>query len=450
MIAGGENPISTWLQRRRGLCGLYCESIAWDQTEEWFLRHGEISHRTGGFFSVRGLATRSNDARWNNIEQPIIHQPEIGILGFLYRYTGEELEILLQAKTEPGNVHAVQIGPSVQATVSNYTRLHGGAPTPYLDYFLSSNGAVQRIGDVAQSEQGNRFLNKFNRNVSLLVHGAGPEPASNNWFWHPVRILLPLLTTDWAVNTDARSVLCCSDWKLLATNRVPFDGGEKRSDFRSLLRESFVAADQRAEHSLSDVLLWIHASNTKVSVALQFVPLHQLNGWRVTTGGITDEASNLFHVQLFHVQADDREVSHWQQPLLASCRSVKIVLLCQERRGLLYFLVRASREIGFTRGVQLGPTAQSDQIRLNGDPLSAYALDVCAQEQLSVRQSDEGGRFYRSIANYSIKLLDETEAVPATGDTIWLTLSQLYALSKRRGRLTNELRSTLSLVLSLL
>ena len=42
---------------------------------------------------------------------------------------------LLQAKAEPGNINKIQISPTVQATKSNYTRVHGGKEIPYLRYF---------------------------------------------------------------------------------------------------------------------------------------------------------------------------------------------------------------------------------------------------------------------------------------------------------------------------
>ena len=37
---------------------------------------------------------------------------------------------LLQAKVEPGNINKIQISPTVQATRSNYLRIHGGKTIP--------------------------------------------------------------------------------------------------------------------------------------------------------------------------------------------------------------------------------------------------------------------------------------------------------------------------------
>ena len=42
---------------------------------------------------------------------------------------------LLQAKVEPGNINKIQISPTVQATKSNYLRIHGGKTIAFLKFF---------------------------------------------------------------------------------------------------------------------------------------------------------------------------------------------------------------------------------------------------------------------------------------------------------------------------
>lgn len=86
---------------------------------------GNLGHRSGRFFTVCGV-------RAGEEVRPIIHQPEIGVLGILVRRIGGVTHCLLQAKMEPGNVNTVQLSPTVQATRSNYTRVHNGSPVRYL------------------------------------------------------------------------------------------------------------------------------------------------------------------------------------------------------------------------------------------------------------------------------------------------------------------------------
>lgn len=69
-------------------------------------------------------------------DQPIINQPEIGFLGFIVKKIQGVYHFLMQAKIEPGNLNVVQLSPTLQATRSNYTRVHKGAIPKYLEYFI--------------------------------------------------------------------------------------------------------------------------------------------------------------------------------------------------------------------------------------------------------------------------------------------------------------------------
>jgi oxidase EvaA len=61
-----------------------------------------------------------------------------------------------------------------------------------------------------------------------------------------------------------------------------------------------------------------------------------------------------------------------------------------------------------------------------------------------VRQSDEGGRFYRDVTDYRIvRRLDGSDET----DAVALTLGELQELLLEGGWLTNEARSALSLLL---
>ena len=69
---------------------------------------------------------------------------------------------------EPGNVNIIQLSPTVQATKSNYTRVHKGKLPAYLNYFLDRKKSKFLV-DLLQTEQGGRFLRKRNRNMLVEV-----------------------------------------------------------------------------------------------------------------------------------------------------------------------------------------------------------------------------------------------------------------------------------------
>ena len=97
----------------------------------------------------------------------MIDQPELGWLGFVVRTAGAGVEWLVQAKTEPGNVHGTQLAPTLQATRSNFTRVHGGRPTRFLDLFRAGDAV---LSDGPHSEQGSAFLHscRIDRSLHLL------------------------------------------------------------------------------------------------------------------------------------------------------------------------------------------------------------------------------------------------------------------------------------------
>ena len=74
------------------------------------------------------------------------------------------INIYSKQKVEPGNVNKIQISPTVQATKSNYSRIHGGKTIPFLNYFKKKNKHFS-----LQTEQAFRYYNKKNSNIISYV-----------------------------------------------------------------------------------------------------------------------------------------------------------------------------------------------------------------------------------------------------------------------------------------
>lgn len=392
-----------------------------------------------------GLRARSNRPSLDGLNQPMILQPEIGILGSLFRRTPGGPQILLQAKTEPGNVSGTQLAPSVQATVSNYTRRHGGKPTPHLEHFLSPTS--ESVADCVQSEQGTRFIDKFNRNSSIFLESDRDEPTASNWSWSGIEDVLSLLRSDFVLNTDLRSVLTSCDWEALCRNGAPFSRWSGSGTFGEKLLQSYRASEDRSRSLDSELYAQLEELRRSIRIEAERVPLRDLAGWRVTEGGISSDHAT-FDVRLMSVSVGDREVERWDQPLLASSQEDDIILYCQMHNDVLHFLFAASPEIGFRDGVQLGPSVQSGNPGIDSAALNEIAADNDQYSTVAaVKQSDEGGRFYRSVAQYRIIELPQSVKVPSSSDLVWATLRQCDQMLKKPGILTNEARSALSLLL---
>jgi oxidase EvaA len=149
-----------WWEGRRRAQGYDVTRIPFAEMEGWSFDQdsGNLGHESGKFFTIEGLELSNGGAVPHR--QPIINQPEIGILGILVKEFDGVLHCLMQAKFEPGNVNVWQLSPTVQATRSNYTKVHGGGNTPYVPFFREAQQRHQVLVDVLQSEQGAWFWRK--------------------------------------------------------------------------------------------------------------------------------------------------------------------------------------------------------------------------------------------------------------------------------------------------
>ncbi|MDN5805172.1 MAG: NDP-hexose 2,3-dehydratase family protein, partial [Microlunatus sp.] len=227
-----------WLVQRQSANTMAVERVPLEGLQSWGFdsASGALTHTSGKFFRIEGLSVTATQGARQAWEQPIINQPEVGILGILARKFGGVLHFLMQAKVEPGNPNGIQLAPTVQATVSNYTRAHKGKEVPYLDYFRTpTRRTVRPIVDVRQSEQGSWFLRKRNRN--MVVETTDEVPVLDGFAWLTLGDVHDLLSCGDRVSMSARSVLACLP---LATRFRP-DSYPLGSPFAEALVDSLIA-----------------------------------------------------------------------------------------------------------------------------------------------------------------------------------------------------------------
>jgi oxidase EvaA len=431
-----------WLAEKRAACEMRFESIPFAESKEWIIGDDTFHHKTGAFFSVEGVQAQAACAPLHGVCQPIINQPEVGILGFVLTPAAGSYRWLVQAKAEPGNVGGVQLAPTVQATHSNYTRKHGGAPTLYLDYFLSEH--YEPASDSLQSEQGTRFLRKFNRNATVVVDE--PVEAANAHFgWLTAADMREALRTSYAINTDARSVMVSAPWRFLSDTSCPFDNVDA-------IRLGLKAAYSAVVRGDIEVSVRARLENMRHEIALEVskVALSAMRGWHLDVDCISPvaEVGASLAVKHYSVWAPEREKTQWDQPLVLSFSPDCVRLFAQEHDGVTRFLLRPAYEVGLTGGVEYGPSYKQENAA--GQP--GWLADLCAGEQfealIEVDQSDEGGRFMQACSRYAVCMLPASAVVPDDPDNLWVTLGELEALCRAPQLLTNEARSVISLLLA--
>ena len=82
-------------------------------------------------------------------------------------------------------------------------------------------------------------------------------------------------------------------------------------------------------------------------------------------------------------------------------------------------------------------------------PIREVAEDPALSPILSVQQSDEGGRFLRSVMRYDVILIDDSRAKALGERVTWVGLGEMEWLCRTPSATTNELRSSVSVLLSL-
>ncbi|MDM4722183.1 NDP-hexose 2,3-dehydratase family protein [Micromonospora sp. WMMA1363] len=416
--------VAGWLAERARAHHFRVERIPLDALDSWFFAAdtGNLHHRTGRFFSVEGLDVSLDEGAIRRWQQPIIRQPEVGILGILAKEFDGVLHFLMQAKMEPGNPNLLQLSPTVQATRSNYTGAHRGTPVKYLEYFTDrSRGLV--LTDVLQSEHGSWFYRKSNRNI--VVEAVDHVPVDDDFCWLTLGQIGELLRRDNVVNMDARTVLACCP---------------------------VAPAEPGALHTDAELLSWFTVERSRHDVAVERVPLAGIDEWERGEHSIGRADGRYFRLVAVGVEAGNREVTGWSQPLFEPTSTGVAAFLVRRLAGVPHLLVQAKVEAGFLDTVELAPTVQCTPENWTHlpEPQRPCFLDVVhAADPDRIRyaavHSEEGGRFLNAESNYLFVEADEAQAPldPPTGFR-WATPGQLNNLAQHGHYLNVQARTLLS------
>ncbi|MFZ4295215.1 NDP-hexose 2,3-dehydratase family protein [Streptomyces cellulosae] len=417
----GPEDVRAWLDERTRASKFSVERIPFTALDGWSFdpRTGDLGHRSGKFFTVHGLHVIHADGPFPAWQQPIINQPEVGILGILAKEFDGVLHFLMQAKMEPGNPNLLQLSPTVQATRSNYTKVHRGADVKYLEHFTRpASGRI--LADALQSEHGSWFLHKSNRN--MVVETDGEVPLHDDFCWLTLGQIAALLGESGVINMDARTVLSC----------LP------------------VAGAPYALHSDTELLSWFTSERARHDIRAERIPLRETSGWVQGDHSVDHEDGRYFRVVAVAVEAGNREVSRWSQPLFEPVGRGVTAFLTREIDGVRHVLAHARVEGGFLDTVELGPTVQctpENYAQLHGGERPPYLDLVLAAGPDRIRyeavHSEEGGRFLHAESRYLLVDADDTDAPldPPAGYR-WVTPGQLTSLV-RHGHYVNVQARTL-------
>lgn len=443
--------IIKWVSKRCDEVRVNIERINLSDMTDWYLdkSEGRIRHRTGKFFSIDGISVETNVGSVPIWDQPIINQPEIGFLGCIVKDFNGILYFLVQAKIEPGNINTVQLSPTLQATKSNYTQTHKGKAPKFLEYFLDNKKSV-KLMDQLQSEQGARFLNKRNRNIIIEIFDE--VPFDEDYRWMTLGQIKQLSEIDNLVNMDLRTVVAgipfdrCSPLSMdIWESMIEYSDKKKLSMLVSAVDNS------NSQIEFDEIIGWLTERKIETDLNITKKPLQNLNQWKVEENGIYHSENLYFDVRWVKVEIENREVSSWEQPLVAPVESGIIAFIIKKINGIYHFLVQAKMECGNFDLLELAPTVQcitgSYKNSLDKVPFLKYVLHALPEQIWhDSLQSEEGGRFYREEnRNMIIEAgLDFPSDIP--NNFQWLTLNQMLQFIRFNNYLNIQARGLLSTI----
>lgn len=422
----------------------------------WSYRDDRIRHKSGKFFSIDGIHIRTNYRNTPEWDQPIINQPEIGFLGFIVKKFNGVLHFLLQAKIEPGNLNIVQLSPTLQATRSNYTRVHGGKAPTYLEYF-NGEKEVLILVDQLQSEQGARFLHKRNRNIIVEVGEDEELEVKEGYIWASLGQIKELLRYPNVVNMDSRTVISCINFGSYSEHSLRLlDAVKRMNGIHSSKPDSFlysVLSGDNHLNELQDIIQWITSLKFKYELDVTPVGISEMKNWIYDGNTIHHESGKYFDVMGCRVEIGNREVVSWDQPMVRSAQEGLMGFIVKKINGIYHFLVQAKLESGNFDIVEMAPTVQclTGNYRKGKNEYTIPYLEQILNAPkdkiwYSSYQSEEGGRFFQEQNLNIIVEVGEEFPIEVEENYCWLTLNQMLSFVTYNNYLNIAARSLLSAI----
>ena len=383
------------------------KEIGIQNLKEWsFDSKGNLSHKSGKFFKVTGVVNET-------LKTGILLQNEIGTLGCIASKLDGILHFLIQFKKEPGNIVSSQLSPTLQATISNQQKVHGGNAPKYMNYF-QQNDNNNIIVEKLLPEQGNRYWRKFNNNIIVLADYFDEE---NEFKWMTLGQIYEFTKIKNSVNSCLRSVL-----SLLPTKELIDKSKSKKSVEKIIDKEiSNFEHESKLEDSVVDFQekdeLFFNTNNDK------------------------------FHIKGFSIAIKDREVSKWDQPLIYDPYLEKYILISIIKNNKRYYLLKKYFENGYENGFVFGPT-YIDRTFIDKKDLNLLLKKVESYGNLNligeIEMSEEGGRFINTTVNHCFYEITTNEDFLNFDDYLLLDHSEIHYLNYA-GYLGMEARSLLFL-----
>jgi len=372
-----------------------------------------IEHETAKFFKIAGFNIKTNYPKLKEYSQPLIIQNEIGYL-VIFKYASKLKNFyLLQLKFEPGNQNYLQLSPAIQATKSNYTRVHNGKKTRFLKY-LKNKKLIKLNSN--QREQGTRYLNKLNKNMVIELNKKIKVP--HNYVWLTKEDLIILAKINNFFNMDTLSIFSC---------------------FLKKQNEDYKINKDKV------ILNMYSKFKNKYYCKLKTISLFNMPGWNYTKTFISDYKEKLFKIISLKINTDTREVKEWCQPIVSDYFRPLNILFFKIENSVKFYLCNIIIEAGYKTPMFTCTLMKKNRTFSNSEKImfdkSQY---VIKKKIIDVINSDEGGRFLNNQSKNTVYEIKEKKNMQ-NKDYIWISYNQMIDLIIQK-KISIELRNLFGII----
>ena len=408
--------IDEWIALRKKKTSFIVKKKAISSLKKWTCDNKKIYHISKKFFQILGIRIKSNFFKNQTWDQPMISQDEIGILGMVRRAYSGESQYLMQAKGEPGNINKLQLSPTVQATKSNYSQVHKGKRVKYLNYFIRPKKKRTLVNSL-QSEQGGRYLFKYNRN--LMVNTNDNIKLDQNYMWLSKQDIIDSANKNNTLNMDSISIFSCAIKKNI---------------------------NEKPEYSLSKIQIWFKKLKKKYFIKRKIIPLSKMVSWNYSKKNIIHKNKKYFSIIGLNIKNNSREISEWEQPIVSEINMGLSGFIIKKIHSTIHYLVRFSLKPGLRKPSLTCTVRTSDEksclyeknyTSLKDNDLMKLILKKYFVENKKGKiiykkiQSDEGGRFFHSQSKNIIVQVAAKESITLNDNYTWMSHNQILHFIKK-------------------
>ncbi len=220
------------------------------------------------------------------------------------------------------------------------------------------------------------------------------------------------------------------------------------STFYQTLVRSILGIESK--NSREYVLSWISKNRENVQVKIEHTKFSQLQQWFLDKekGSYCHISGGFFRIDGIQVHTNYGAIKRWEQPIINQSEIGILGIITKNINGTLHFLLQAKIEPGNINTVQISPTLQatkSNYVKKHKGKTPKYLeyfQNPAKNIILDQLQSEQGARFLRK-RNRNIIIYVEEE-IPVEAEFCWMTLEQIWALSKIDNTVNMDTRTVLS------